>query len=209
MPAHCDAVLRRHFWFWAEGTYNQSANLNSPAVLLGMHMTSVGRGCNMVLDMSPTPTGLLQTNDVETYAGFGDGQQVLYNHSQVAAAPAPARGQAVVEVLLPTSQITRGAIELRENLTMGQAIESYNISHSADGKTWLPLPLRNEMMLTIGNRRIQYWDGVTVGPHVRVEVQTLVMASGQRAVPHIRSVRLMDWGAPVLDTLLSSILTVP
>ena len=66
MPAHCDAVLRRHFWFWST-TYNQSANLNTPQDLLGMHLTSVGRGCNMVLDMSPTPTGLLQANDVATY----------------------------------------------------------------------------------------------------------------------------------------------
>ena len=39
---------------------------------------------------------------------------------------------------------------------MGQAVESYNVSHSVDGKTWHPLPLRNEGMLTIGNRRIQY-----------------------------------------------------
>ena len=56
MPAHCDAVLRRHFWFWASSSYNSSANLNTAAQLLGMHLTSVGRGCNMVLDMSPTPT---------------------------------------------------------------------------------------------------------------------------------------------------------
>ena len=56
MPAHCDAVLRRHFWFWAASSYNSSANLNTAAQLLGMHLTSVGRGCNMVLDMSPTPT---------------------------------------------------------------------------------------------------------------------------------------------------------
>ena len=68
IPAHCDAVLRRHFWFWAE-SYNSSANLNSPATLLGMHLTSVGRGCNMVLDLSPTPTGLVQDNDVAVYQG--------------------------------------------------------------------------------------------------------------------------------------------
>ena len=31
-----------------------------------------------ILDMSPTPTGLLQENDVATYAGFGAGQQELH-----------------------------------------------------------------------------------------------------------------------------------
>ena len=40
MPAHCDAVLRRHFWFWAASSYNSSANLNTAAQLLGMHLTS-------------------------------------------------------------------------------------------------------------------------------------------------------------------------
>ena len=63
VPAHCDAVLRRHFWFWAEN-YNSTSNLKSAEQLLGMHLTSVGRGCNMILDMSPTPTGLLQENDL-------------------------------------------------------------------------------------------------------------------------------------------------
>tara|TARA_B110000208_G_scaffold174020_1_gene218373 strand:- start:780 stop:989 length:210 start_codon:yes stop_codon:yes gene_type:complete len=69
-------------------------------------------------------------------------------------------------------------------------------------------------MLTIGNRRIQYWDNkltgaAPVGPHIRVVVQTLLMASGQRAVPHIRSVKLMDWSSATLDPWLTSILTVP
>jgi hypothetical protein len=84
MPAHCDAVLRRHFWFWSDA-YNQSRDLNTPEDLLGMHLTSVGRGCNMVLDMSPTPTGLLQSNDVATYAAFGAGQQKLYVDALVAS----------------------------------------------------------------------------------------------------------------------------
>ena len=33
VPAHCDAVLRRHFWFWADN-YNSSANLNTVGCLL-------------------------------------------------------------------------------------------------------------------------------------------------------------------------------
>jgi hypothetical protein len=65
-PAHCDAVLRRHFWFWNDGSYNTSSNLNTAPDLLSMHMTSVGRGCNMVLDMSPTTSGLLEQIDTDT-----------------------------------------------------------------------------------------------------------------------------------------------
>ena len=108
-------------------------NLNTPAQLLAMHLTSVGRGCNMILDMSPTSTGLLQQNDVDAYAGFGAGARALYP-PQPAAESYPARGVSTVELVLPSSDVSRGAIELRENLTMGQAIESYNVSHSVDGK---------------------------------------------------------------------------
>ena len=96
-PAHCDAVLRRHFWFWANHTYDDPANLNGPSKLLAMHMTSVGRGCNMVLDMSPTPTGLLQQNDVAAYEGMGRGLATLYGNGtlvgafEAAATPAPRR----------------------------------------------------------------------------------------------------------------------
>ena len=36
IPAHCDAVLRRHFWFWDRATYNNTDNLNTPAQLLSL-----------------------------------------------------------------------------------------------------------------------------------------------------------------------------
>ena len=60
VPAHCDAVLRRHYWFWAQEGWGSDADLNNASKLLQMHLTSIGRGCNMVLDMSPDTTGLLQ-----------------------------------------------------------------------------------------------------------------------------------------------------
>ena len=76
-PAHCDAVLRRHFWFWDDKQYNGTNDINTAPMLLGMHLTSVGRGCNIVLDMSPTTTGLLQQDDVDVYAAFGKGLSTL------------------------------------------------------------------------------------------------------------------------------------
>ena len=210
----CSGVLRR---FWEESSYNHSANLNTAPMLLGMHLTSIGRGCNMILDMSPTSTGLLQTNDVETYVAMGNGIEKLYGHtSLVADAGAIARGQATVQVVLPHT-IMRGAIELRENLSHGQAISSYNVSHlntsrggraPPAGVSWEGLPLRNQGQLTIGNRRIQYWDGIAARNKIRVDVETLRLASGEATVPHLRSVRVFDWGSAELDDLLAYILKV-
>jgi hypothetical protein len=181
-----------------------------------MHLTSVGRGCNMILDLSPTPTGLVQENDAATYAAFGDGQRTLYNESLLAQTGAIPRGQRVIELMLPHT-VTRGAIELRENLTAGQAITNYTIEFDDSGRDsrdrvggggWQVLALRNEACLTIGNRRIQYWENVNVSGTVRLTVDTLKLASGVDTTPHVRSVKVMDWSSAELDELLSGILAV-
>jgi len=225
IPAHCDAVLRRHFWFWANNTYNQSANLNTPQDLLGMHLTSVGRGCNMVLDMSPTPSGLLQENDVATYAAFGAGQRRLYADALVASVNGTPGKSSYVLTVTGSAQgnnilkaVTRGAIELREELSAGQAIANYTVEYSSSSVSgsaeanWKPLPLRNERQLTIGNRRIQFWTAANVAgagvAAVRVKLATLEMRSGKFAVPSLRSLKLFDWSDSALDGLLTSILKI-
>lgn len=107
--------------------------------------------------------------------------------------------------------VGRGAIELREELSAGQAICNYTVeySSSASGGGWKPLPLRNERQLTIGNRRIQFWADVAGGvAAVRVKLATLEMRSGQLAEPRLRSLKLFDWSDPALDSLLTSILKI-
>ena len=78
-------------------------------------------------------------------AAFGSGQQTLYNTSLIAQAEGLPRGQTTVEVSLP-HVVSRGAIELRENLTMGQAISNYTVEYGSDaaGSSWDALTLRNE-----------------------------------------------------------------
>merc|ERR1719174_3218356 len=225
-PAHCDAVLRRHFWFWDAQSYNHSTNLNSPSRLLAMHLTSVGRGCNMILDMSPTTTGLLQSNDVDTYARFGEGQRQLYV-APLAASTSPSlpRGQKQFELWLPyhAPPVTRGAIELRENMTLGQTIANYSVeacAHRTQSEVcaqWQRLPLRNEPCLTIGNRRIQTFgfDGPAHVTAIRVTLQPLLIATqgeatltSQEAEVHLRGAKLFDWSSKGLDAWLTDIARV-
>jgi hypothetical protein len=208
----------------------------------------------MILDMSPTTTGLLQQNDVATYAAFGKGLQSLYNGSSVVGESEDgsiARGNSVVVVPLRTVAFpVRGAIEIRENLTLGQAVANYTVERcvgtvaaaatsGGTGSTftdagctkWEALPLRNELQLTIGNRRIQYWsagdeslsatpasvDAAAEGSApaaatpqaVRLTVATLKLASGVAAVPHLRSVRIFDWSPASFDPLVAQIIRVP
>jgi hypothetical protein len=112
----------------------------------------------------------------------------------------------MVELKLPRGA-SRGALELRENLTMGQGISNYTVEYSDVAGTWSVLELKNEGCLTIGNRRIQYWNGTNV-VGIRLTVETLVLASGKRATPTLRSVKVMDWSSSELDGLLAGILKV-
>ena len=50
-----DAVLRRHYWFWAEG-YDSAGNLNSHQRLLGMHLVRNPHLILLILTLSsPNP----------------------------------------------------------------------------------------------------------------------------------------------------------
>ncbi|EGD79137.1 hypothetical protein PTSG_09867 [Salpingoeca rosetta] len=67
-PSHCDGVLNQHFWFWEP--YTSDRRYTVPE-LLANYFTSVGRGCNFVLNMGPDTTGFLPKPDVERYLEFG------------------------------------------------------------------------------------------------------------------------------------------
>ena len=215
-PAHCDAVLRRHYWFWDNESYSNPADLNTAPLLLGMHMTSVGRGCNMILDMSPSSTGLLNPIDSATYAAFGQGLETLYKGGTVAGNVSNiAAGTSVVTWTAAdgVQPITRGALELREWLQDGQAITNYTVEYcateaqcAAGGTAYTELPLHNGPTLTIGNRRLHFWNGTAVSG-VRVSVSTLMLVSGP-AVPRLRSLALFDWSNATLDPLLTKIETI-
>jgi len=256
--AHCDAVLRNHFWFWANHSYDQPSNLNNASKLVAMHMTSVGRGCNMILDLSPTPTGLLQTNDMAAYAAFGAAIETLYSNpvaewsNLFSASTSPFE----VEATLSGGQaskgkmLSRGAIELRENMTNGQAISSYKVQYCGGtegagggarvsdddefGKarradrslaksrqglphcdSWTDFPLRNGNQLTIGNRRIHWFEFSSAGARVptsvtqfRVSIQTLRTSNHTNHRPCLRSAKLYDWSDPKFDALLVHVANV-
>ena len=228
-PAHCDAVLRRHFWFWDAATYNASANLNVPSTLLKMHLTSVGRGCNMILDMSPTTAGLLQPNDAATYGAFGAGVGALYGSATlVGATVAPAAGAAPASVveIAPVSgapgnfpaRMSRGAVELREDMSLGQTICAFQLQYQVSsaagspGAVWQNVTgLQNERQLTIGNRRILTWFAPLVGAaRFRVVLTTLLLSDGPQQPPAAAPARLMsakifDWSSATLDPLLVDI----
>ncbi len=67
MPAECDVSLRPGWFYHA----SQNSQVKSSYELLDLYYKSVGRGANLDLGLSPNPDGLLNAEDVQSLQAFG------------------------------------------------------------------------------------------------------------------------------------------
>jgi len=65
-PAEVDVSIR-HSWFWHE---DENERVRSPANLLKLYLTSVGRGANLLLNAPPDRRGRMYESDVQALKGF-------------------------------------------------------------------------------------------------------------------------------------------
>jgi len=157
---HCDAVLREHIWFWRSDPPPPKSTL----ALVRQYLTSVGRGCNMVMDIQPMPSGLLHPDDVAAYGAWGNAVTMLLGGgAQVATTAGTVAAGTTVEWGPASRPVSHGALELVEDLAHGQTIQAVEVEYLPQGGSgeWLPLPLSSSTkssgvntLLTIGRRRI-------------------------------------------------------
>jgi alpha-L-fucosidase len=67
LPAECDVPIRRD-WFW---TSDNESTLKSLEQLMEIYYRTVGHGCNLLLNHTPNPSGLIPDPDVRRAAEFG------------------------------------------------------------------------------------------------------------------------------------------
>jgi len=68
LPAECDCRMRRENWFYSDEDEHTVKSLD---VLMGMYYYSVGRGCNLLLNIGPDRRGLLPEKDAARLVEFG------------------------------------------------------------------------------------------------------------------------------------------
>ena len=64
LPGECDVPLPGHEWFW---TPNQRTDIEPLPRLLDIYYRSVGRNCNVLLNATPGPDGLIPEANLRHY----------------------------------------------------------------------------------------------------------------------------------------------
>ncbi|WP_353130491.1 alpha-L-fucosidase [Parapedobacter pyrenivorans] len=163
IPAECD-VPHRPGWFYHP---EQDQQVKTPDQLFDLYLKSVGRGAALNLGLAPNADGLLHPNDVASLKGFGEKLAKTFAENLAAGAKfeasdirdgneryfgpanlldgdrysywATADGVTSPELIIKLeNEATFDLIRLRENIKLGQRLDSVWVDRWAD-ESWEPL----------------------------------------------------------------------
>ena len=161
LPAECDVPLRPGWFYHA----SQDMQVKSPYQLLDLYYQSVGRGADLDLGLAPNREGRLDEHDVASLKAFGDLLKEIFSVNLARGAAFTAsniRGKnnalygpsRLVDgdrysywatddsvrtphlVMDMGKRVTFNVIRLRENIKLGQRIDSFAVD-AFDGGQWV------------------------------------------------------------------------
>ena len=187
-PPFCDTVIREHKWFWLPSTRNRVKNVST---LISEYLTSVGRGCHMILNLNPDPFGLIEDEDLHAYKGFGEAIGLLYKDLIITQKNATLKiGVEKVWRIPRILNMANGSVVVMEDVAkFGQLVSEYqlrfNTSHG-----WVNYP---EYGSTIGHKRIHPFPPVLRGKTVYAISFKIVKLVTRDPSITIREVSVYDW----------------
>ena len=190
MPAECDVPLRPGWFYHA----SQDAQVKTPSELLDLYYASVGRGADLDLGLSPDKRGLLNDADVASLKGFGDLLRATFANNLAKGASLKAsnirgnnsakyRPQLLLDndrysywatddavttpelVLSLTGSKTFNVIRLRENIKLGQRIDSFAVDAMQNGQ-WKQIAAAT----SIGSNRLIRFDKNITTNKIRLRI---------------------------------------
>jgi len=142
-PAMVDTVLRNHHWFWKPNTEKPIESLER---LVSFYYKSVGRNANLMLGLTPDPTGLVPEPDVRRCAELG--KEIRRRFGQ---AVAETKGEGTeVELALPKPQRIDHVV-IMEDIAHGERAREYVVEGLVGGGAWQKLCGG----ISIGHKRIE------------------------------------------------------
>jgi len=149
-PGMVDTVLRNHHWFWYKNTEHKVEPLKR---LVQFYYQSVGRNCNLMLGLTPDPTGLLPAPDCRRCAEFG---REVRRRFDTPLAETTGKGDAVTLELKRPVKVDH--VVIMEDITQGERVRQYVVEGHLGGDKWQTLCEG----ISIGHKRIQQFDPVEV-----------------------------------------------
>ena len=168
-PGETDVSIRPGWFYHAA----EDSRAKSPAELVELYFTSVGRNSKLLLNVPPTRAGLLRDGDVANLSGMHRRLQAVFATNLTAHRRAAWRATgmrtAVLDIDLGRTVFVSVA-DLREDITHGQAVARYTLT-GTDGDAWRLLTRGT----TIGSRKLDRFTPVRVR-RVRLSIDDAVAA---------------------------------
>lgn len=169
IPAECDVPLRAGGFFWTPDNHTKIA---SDETLLDMYLRSVGRNCNLLLNASPDPDGLIPEPDMQALRRFGKNIRARFG---TPLAETMGEGDSVTLTLPELRKVSY--LSMKEDIAFGQRVRTFRLEgRFADG-SWRPLGEGS----CIGHRHIRPVEAAEPLSAVRLVV------TGSSDLPLIRS----------------------
>ena len=149
-PGMVDTVLRNHHWFWYADTEHKIEPLDR---LVQFYYQSVGRNCNLVVGLTPDPTGLLPEPDCKRCDEFG--REIRRRFGQPLAQTA-GKGKEIRLVLKQPTKVDH--VSIMEDITKGERVHQYSVEGQVGGDKWQTLCEG----ISIGHKRIQQFEPIEV-----------------------------------------------
>ncbi len=220
VPAEGDTTINHAGWFWHQG---QAGRVKSPETLMQVWFDSVGRGANLILNVAADKNGKLDPADVASLMEFKKLRDELYakdfargakvSGSQVRgkdkkfAASNMTDGKidtywAVEDDNLTPSAIitlpkpaTFDVIRLREQIRLGQRVDSFNVDAMIKGK-WVCIDNGGK---TIGNQVMRVLPAPVTAQKLRLRI------TGSQATPCICEFSLLKQPAGATRPTISRV----
>jgi alpha-L-fucosidase len=166
-PGETDVSIRPG-WFYHS---KEDARVRTADDLVELYFTSVGRNSKLLLNVPPTPEGVLHPRDVESLRGMRAKLEAMFATDLAAGRRVQWRrtsarsGVASVQLATP---VAVAVLDLRERIADGQRVAGYTVEGRVEG-VWRELSRGS----TIGYRRLARWDPVTLDA-IRVTVTDAV-----------------------------------
>jgi len=158
VPAEVDVSIRPG-WFWHQ---KEDTLVKSPEKLLDIYYTSIGRNCNLLLNVPPDKRGQIHENDVKALMGFKELLKKEFSNElargkKVTASDVRGRrfspqnvndgnpntywatndGVTVAELIIDLDKETEvNRILIQEYIKLGQRVQEFNVEVFSEGK-WI------------------------------------------------------------------------